>query len=300
MHNKDCNDYTEYCLEKRKDASDEVLVRFYSCRDEWLKQIPLPYVDTVKTLMNNIVYFTHKEVNEFFPLLHRKLLENSIVTNDNTVYAFITSKKGHSNSSINYWTEYTLINSISKCICYVNLNKINEVQWSHIDNIVYIDDFSGSGSSFISEVNLHSELFVGKNIFFVTIGIMDQAIHSISSYAKKTGFKFIPVFIIKQEKAFAGKLFADNENARMQIESMSKYFGICDDYSMGYKGTEALIAFYNNTPNNTLGFIWWNKAKSYIPLLNRNEDERPSWYSLKSGKSNRDSANYNNALHRGR
>ena len=30
----------------------------------------------------------------------------------------------------------------------------------------------------------------------------------------RTGFKFVPVFIIKQEKAFAGKLFADNENAR--------------------------------------------------------------------------------------
>ena len=56
----------------------------------------------------------------------------------------------------------------------------------------------------------------------------------------------------------------------------------------------ALVAFYNNTPNNTLGIIRYD-TKSYTSLFPRKNDHVPHWMQLKKRKQGRTRANYNNA-----
>lgn len=300
MESKRCYCLTEYCLEKRDKENDETFAQFQYRFEEWLNQIPDSYKDTVLTLVKNTVLFSHKDVNEFFPVLHDRLMGHHGITEDNTVYAFLKSRAGYSNSSNDYWTEYKLINKMNKHTFIVDLNKITEEAWDIIENIVYIDDFSGSGSAFISEIKQHIEIFTGKRVFFVTVAIMDWAIKSISSFAAEHNIDFIPISIFRLEKAFEQSLFQDNRCAHQQIKAMSIGFNISKDYIMGYNDSQALVVFYNNTPNNTLGFIWWNNSDSYSPLFPRNKDKRPTWQRMRANKNRKANANYNNALNRGK
>ena len=60
---------------------------------------------------------------------------------------------------------------------------------------------------------------------------------------------------------------------------------------LGYKNTEALVAFYNNTPNNTLP-IFWTDVEDNKALFPRNDDEKPSWKMMKRDKELRSESNY--------
>ena len=143
------DDFKEKCLAKWDDDGelDERLSFFAEKFDEWKKQIPDQYIEVLLTLLKELKYYTHKDANRILVSLHEQLLSNSNMTIDNTVFAYIKSKDGISNSSNDYWTEYKLLNNLNRNICYENLNAIKGSGWKYIENIVFIDDFSGSGES---------------------------------------------------------------------------------------------------------------------------------------------------------
>ena len=284
-------------LEIRGSNEDTVLANFVSIFDRWINQIPSDYRDIATTLLMSLIYISHAEVNESLSILHQQLLKDPCVNENNTIFAFIKSNHGRYNSSNEYWFEYKIKNELSSNVCITDLSMIKDCEWAHIANIVFIDDFSGTGNSFIKELERDARFLANKKVFLITIVAMRQALITISDYAMERNITFIPICTIIQDKAFEQKLFADNEMARSQVEIMSKGLGIQKEYIMGYKGSQALVAFHNNTPNNTLGFIWSN-TQEYSPLFPRKDEKRPSWQTFRSDKNNRNSANYNNALHR--
>ena len=131
---------------------DERLKEFSEKFDKWIMQIPKDKRDIVKTLILNMSYYSNETANKWLKNLHNDLLMCDNVTDDNTIYAFIKSNDGLSNSSNDYWTNYKAINRINKNLCVENMNAITEYQWGFIDNIVFIDDFSGTGKAFIKEL----------------------------------------------------------------------------------------------------------------------------------------------------
>lgn len=287
------------CLEKW--CNDEIdlddrLYEFENNFENWLEQIPEENRSTVLTLIENIEYYSHKCTNKWLKTLHQRLVEsNSNITDQNTIYVFIKSKYGKTNSSNDYWTEYKGINKLNSNTCITDMDIIDDESWQYIDNIVFIDDFSGSGRSFIDELERSPNRYKEKNVFFITINIMLFAIKKINDYCKEKGINIVLLSAFNQEKAFKRDLFDDNSKAKAEIKTISEKFDIPKKEIFGFRKGEALIVFYNNTPNNTLGVIRYN-TKQYSSLFPRKDETIPDWAKMQREKIKRKNANYNNKV----
>lgn len=288
----------EDCLEKWREgeALDERLNFFSDHFEDWLIQIPPEYWSTVLVLLHHLSYYTHSCTNRGLQELHNKLTKTSNITDDNTIYTFIVSPDGQSNSSNDYWAEYKLINRINHHICIVDLKCIKHDAWdNYIENVVFIDDFSGTGESFINELKKAPDRYKGKNVYFVTISIMKEAMTEIEKYATSNGLKIFPIYLFCRGKAFDEVFEKEKtEKEKNDIFEMSKKLGIPERQIMGFKNSQGLISFFNNTPNNTLGFIRYD-TKKYKSIFPRKNEKKPIWAKIDRSKS-RKIANYNNSI----
>jgi len=275
---------------------DERLQTFLNEFENWMMQLSDEVKPIVLVLLDNFNYYSHYDANRWLVNLHNNLVESHTISEDDTIYTYIKSKDGKSNSSNDYWTEYKLINKINRNLCYENSNKISEEQWKFISNIVFIDDCCGTGNSFIRGIEVNQDRYVGKNIYFVTIHVMEEALMNIQEFCNKSYLNIKIISATVQKKAFSKEYFFDEvEDAKRKIYDASLEFGLPIDQILGYQNSESLMAFYNNTPNNTLGLIRYDtdKYKSLFPRVN---DEKPSWQKLNRKKKNRKASNYNAAL----
>lgn len=292
------DDFKEKCLAKWDDDGelDERLSFFAEKFDEWKKQIPDQYIEVLLTLLKELKYYTHKDANRILVSLHEQLLSNSNMTIDNTVFAYIKSKDGISNSSNDYWTEYKLLNHLNRNICYENLSAIKESGWEYIENIVFIDDFSGSGKSIKDEITKYTDRLKGKNVYVIIVCAMEMAVNNLKGFGEAHDINIKVIYSQIFKKAFEQDYFSDNNEAKDKYISFAKSKKI--GWKLGFEDTEALVSFYNNTPNNTLGFILY-KSDMYFPLFPRIDDPKPIWQtrsvdSLKRRSKERKNANYNN------
>ena len=126
---------------------------------------------------------------------------------------------------------------------------------------------------------------------------MEYAIKKIEKYADSSNLSVTPVYIFSQKKAFERNLFEDNCIAKKSVKEISKKFKIPKSEHLGYDNSQSLIAFHNNTPNNTLGFIRYD-TENYASLFPRRHDKKPDWQRMKKDRENRHKTNYNNKLRR--
>ena len=263
--------------------------------DQWWEQIPEDNRPTVLTLIRNLEYYSHRTVNAWLKKLHTELLDHAAISDENTIYVFIKSKYGKSNSSNDYWTEYKAINRLNTNTCIENMDILDEEDWQYIQNIVFIDDFSGSGKSFIDELKRRPDRYKQKNVYFVAINIMISAVDKINEYCTENDINIVLLSAFNQEKAFERGLFANDEEAKAEIRAMSSGFQIPKDEALGYHKGQALVAFYNNTPNNTLGFIRYD-TEQYKSLFPRKNESVPTWMKMKRERLTRSKTNYANKL----
>lgn len=282
----------KWCGSQQPDVRVQYFLDTY---EDWLAQIPPETHYIMLKLLENFSYYSRKEVNKHLVALHQKLRQIPSITDENTIYTFIKNEHGVSCSSNDYWSEYKLLNNVSKYICYENISSINEAQWQCINNIVFIDDCIGTGDSLIGEINHFSETFQGKSIYFITIHAMNEGINNLKNYAKENNFTMLFINIIIKDKAFSGNMFENNDTAKDILIEISKKFKISKLDILGYKDSESLMAFYNNTPNNTLG-IMRSKTKKYTPIFPREDSPKPAWYYFREKKQERHAENYNNVM----
>lgn len=289
----------EICLEKWRNGETELDDRLYGFDNKfnsWLEQIPEKNRSTVLTLIKNIEYYSHKNTNKWLKILHQRLIEsNPSITDENTIYVFIKSKYGKTNSSNDYWTEYKGINKLNSNTCITDMDTIDDKSWEYIDNIVFIDDFSGSGKSFKDELKKCPNRYKGKNVFFITINTMLSAIEKINNYCKEQGINIVLLSAFNQEKTFKRNLFEDNSKAKSEIKKISENFAIPEKEIFGFQKGEALVVFYNNTPNNTLGIVRYD-TNVYSSLFPRKNEKIPFWAEMQREKIKRQKANYNNKV----
>ncbi len=274
-------------------SKDDRLEFFDHSFESWINQFPEQYIDIVLTLVTNMEYYTHRRVNKFLRLLHQDLLKRTCVTDDDTIYTFIKSKQGYSNSSNDYWTEYKAINRINKYTCIVDISKMPPEAIEAIKKIIVIDDFSGTGESLITEIDNNLHMYKGKEIFFISIGIMEDAILNIQHYCETIDARITFIYAFVQKKAFQRDLFENEADAYKAITNISKKLKIPEIWIMGYGESQALVAFYNNTPNNTLGVLHYDTDK-YRSIFPRERERIPSWKKLQKQKKMRENANYCN------
>lgn len=78
---------------------------------------------------------------------------------------------------------------------------------------------------------------------------------------------------------------------REKIYELSQKRKITEKYIHGFKEAEALIAFNDNTPNDTIG-IFWQKNKNNLPLFLREPDGPAGWKTNRNNKKRRKRQQY--------
>lgn len=291
----------EHCINKwnRKTESDERIKKVEKYFEEWFSNIPEEYKSMVEILIKNLEYYPRRIVNKYLKDLHKELLKKGNISEENTIYVFIKSKRGITNSSIDYWVEYKSLNILNSNTCFEDMSLISDEQWKYIDNIVFIDDFCGTGNTFTKEIEKFKVKYIGKKIFFITIETTEESLKNIENYEKDNNLSIIPLYISVKKKVFEQNLFTtDDELAKQSLVNLSNEYKIPESCHFGYDNSQSLVAFYNNTPNNTIGLIRYD-TNNYKSLFPRKNDKKPYWQTMKKNKKERQNENYNNKKRKG-
>lgn len=143
--------------------------------------------------------------------------------------------------------------------------KLNDIK-----SIIFLDDFVGSGNTFIKwyEENNSKRVFRDRfdSIYYCSLGAFENGISKIKKY---TGVETVTGRLIEEsEKVLDGKLYSQKDRQKIR-KIVEKYDGtrIPTEYSRGYDNCQLLYAFENNIPNNSLGLLWF--SHNWTPLLER-------------------------------
>lgn len=280
---------------KTNDVNDLKIMRFSNVCEEYVSSLSLEMKDVFIELLKGFDYYSHGNVNERLIELHNKIIMNDNVNFDNSVFTILKSQRCTMNSSYEYLFEYKNLNQISKYSIVPDINDCIEKEYiQNIECIILIDDFCGSGNTFIDYLNKYKEYIKNKKIIYVVIHIMDKAYDIINEYATRNNLDIIILYHNKKCAAFEMSDFLKMK--RSVFKSESEKLNLNDDNIIfGFRGTESLIAFFNNTPNNTLG-IFWKQTNKNNPLFPREKEEKPSWMKFKTERKQRNSSNYYKSL----
>lgn len=256
---------------------------------EWLKAMPEELAVMVNSLMEGFYYYSHMTINKKLKALHEELQKLHSIEFDNTIYCMLPNQEGRINSGYEYLIEYKLINQISKHVVIPNLKEISEQDLSNIKNIVFIDDFCGTGKTFKDYIESVGKIVQGKHIYYLVIHIMDKAISCIEKYGLDRNLDIHVLYQMRTPKAFEREFQLAKKRA--EFRRLSIEYGLPQKNVLGFNNTEALVAFYNNTPNNTLE-IFWRNTENNNALFPRVDDERPSWKKMNKDKKSRNESNY--------
>jgi len=277
----------DYCLEKFRDSFDL-----------WIESLSDEVRPIVLDLLEHFDYYAQQVVNQYLVELHKTLQDDYSVNDVNAVHTFIPKERGKADSSYEYLYNYKIANGIYKKSISNNLNAINEEEWERITEIVIIDDFCGSGGTLTRFFDTINRDFKGKTIYYLTIHLMKDAFEVIKKNEEKYQTRIIPVTCNIRDKAFNLESLGKYDNAKEIVKRFSREKGIPRNRVFGLKKTEALAAFYNNTPNNTLGIFGYSTEYYEAPFARQQEPDpdwviRPTPNKMKADKHRRKQKNYN-------
>lgn len=248
--------------------------------------------ELVMSLFDKFYYYSHIEINKKLEELYSKIKAINDYDEDYAIYTILKSCTDKLNSSSEYLLEFCKINDINKYNRFSGIDNISEEIWDNIKYIVLIDDFCGSGKTLKKYITRNKTRLEGKTVVYAVVHIMSQSLDIIQSEANELGLNVEVIFCDVSKKAFEN--FPDEKE---QFILFSKNRGILDsDDILGFDKTESLIAYYNNTPNNTLGVFRRNTDKN-VAVFPRKYDKKPAFLTeVKSKKTNRKISNYNNKV----
>ena len=158
----------------RQTEIDERLVYFRDNYDSWIDSIPCEVLHIVLSMLEHFDYYTHRDANTMLQKLHQELLATDY-EEDSAIYTYIKKEKGEINSSVDYWSEYRMINRINKSYCIDDINAFPEEYWEHVENIVIIDDCCCSGNSLNTYLKTAKKSFSEKTIYYLVLHALADA-----------------------------------------------------------------------------------------------------------------------------
>lgn len=255
--------------------------------EEWINNFDDSEKDVLINLLKSFNYYTLNSIMNIIGQLSIKSKNKFDVTNGTSVVSVIRKKDGKLGSSSEYLILHRTVSELSKNIYYDSLDDINEVEWGVIKNVVFVDDCSGTGKTFVNFLKRQRKPLSGKRIILIVIEIMEEAKKYIEKYSLQCGLDIEIIAHNIQKKAFIDT----PESQKTLFDVLSRRQTVENAYIRGFKNTEALMAFFNNTPNNTLGIFWYPTIKNK-PIFLRELDEIPAWKKINNNKQKRTEQQY--------
>lgn len=250
-------DISSFLLEmlKNYDYYSEKLVR---------KILERYYEDFVKTLPEHQTIFSSIPSEKNFSILN----SSNLLVNQFLNINYLASSQSMDLNTL-------LLDEENKYLKRDNSKEIAEKKYNikklqYIDNIIFIDDFSGSGDTIKAFLKRAKDILKDKNIYIYIVHLTLQAKKNIEDAFKE--FKYNNAHLHYYE--LSKKIFNDKRhtikgvNRKKLIDFEKNIIG--SNRPLGFSGCESLVTFYRNSPNNTLSSFWWNKS-GWSPLFPRKD-----------------------------
>lgn len=242
--------------------------------------------EIVLGLTRRFNYYSKLRVNELLLKFYNQINQELMLVEDRTIYSKI-DRDGQSkiDSSNTILEEFKICNSISNHFS-LNLSQVSIRQLEQIDNVVIFDDIIGSGNTLIKFLKPHKEKLASTSVcvYVFCFVVLEDALKKIKEFSKWNNIRVEIKYDSLQSKAFKkGYIYNasnnDNKEKVRDHERSKKMRPV-----LGYGNCQALVAFYRNTPNNTLPTFWWESQKweglfprdNRKPLFMKNKTDRSS------------------------
>lgn len=232
--------------------------------EEWLSHFSIDEQDLLLNILSKFYYYSEERINSKVQVLYNNFVKDYPNDANVAVFSKIFKEFGTAYSDI-VFTSFWLYNNL-KDSTEDNLSQL--LEYDCVPEVVaFIDDFSGSGDTFITTIDKLldvSNAFSKTKVFFLVIHITEKALQTIQEFANKTGMVIRILYLEKTKEAFTPDYLFESNNARLFEKQYSaiyeRFFGL-DDYIFGFEAVASLVAFQYNTPNNTLGLFWKDYAE---------------------------------------
>lgn len=262
---------------------EEAIDRF----EEWERDFDNDEGNIVSDLLRRFSYYSKKEIQDIIKDLSDNSIEQFGISNQDSVISVVRKIDGKFNSSYEYWMLHRMESGLSKKIYFDSIDGIDDTFWENIRNVVYVDDCSGTGEQFVEFLKRQKKSLLNKHVILIVIEIMKEAKDYIFDYATQNSINLDIIFYAEKDKAFK-----KSKNVERDLfVKLSEKRDINKSYIMGFKQAEALMAFYNNSPNDTLG-IFWILSEKNKPIFEREIEEEPGWKQISKGKNRRRKQQY--------
>ncbi|MGQ8874551.1 phosphoribosyltransferase-like protein [Paenibacillus sp. TSA_86.1] len=263
----------------------------------WINQAETKEQSILLKLLNNFEYYTINRVNSVFVDLHAQFREiyadllNQYGTNaySNTLFFPVYKKDGTRTSSYDMHGCYRYSNNLSKHCFKTDLPLILEDKdfpFNEIQNIVFVDDMIGTGDTMIKFLQKlfreHGDKheLLSRRYFLIVIEACSHGVEKIENYINESDINLTLIYSQLHRKAFSENHFFITEeleiSRRIIYELELKINANNSRNVLGYGGSEALMSFYHNIPNNTLSAFWQeNESIGWKPLFPRLRHDNP-------------------------
>lgn len=243
---------------------------------KWLENFDKHEVDSMIDLLSVFEYISY---NEFLARLDDLLTELllKIPDREDEILIYPFGKFGKSGIFVTYPIAKT--KAYQKRQHYIEIsNDFKNLNFSNIKHIIFLDDFVGTGNSFIDFYNENLELqnFVSDNnidsLYILACICMQEAEATIKSQLPSIEIiaDFRNKILVRADTPLQIYKYRDFT----KIKSIVKKYGSKFNYSFdkkkviyGYGESQSFISFFHSTPNNSLSIIW--NDRDWTPLYAR-------------------------------
>lgn len=288
-------DIKNECLSRWK-YKDDKLQKFENEFDDWINQFSEEFKPICYKLLERFDYYSFPEVNEIIASIYNSLISSNEFNNENTLYGIIENDESRIGSSAINLTILAHTKDIDSKYVF-NKSFPKEID-NCIKNIVLIDDFCGSGKTVIKFLSKRIDEFKKYNIYIIFTHVMQSGKEEMLRFAKNNNLNLKIAEYKSSRKIFETDIFPidDSEKIKEIIEKETVDKGIDVRNAFGYEDCQSLVAFFANTPNNTLAIFRKDTGK-YKSIFPRKERvKKPKIDELIDRQQERGKQNLNNKI----
>lgn len=215
--------------------------------------------DLIFILLHKFCFYETIKIQKALQTIYNHILTNFKLSPENTVVTAVSTDSMDLDSSQQFiYALRNVINADWKKRLVTNIYDLKKIleKDDMIQNIIVIDDFTGTGEKIKDIIIDLRKEFNKKNYFFCTIASMKQAKDILNSIN-------IPYFSYQWlEKGISDSFIGEQltEAIAMMSELEKKLNNLNTIYNFGYKKSETLYSYEYNTPNNTFPIFWFRSS----------------------------------------
>jgi hypothetical protein len=267
----------------------------------WLQNFYRYDWDRALTVIEAIRYFSLNDVIQGYDTQLSNLL--AAAPADRGIYFVSTSEYGKSGPAMIYLLKKTptFRRHEDRLNILTHSSKLKRQKFKDGDILILLDDFIGSGHSWIRHYNMYLSKQIHNGLRMNIVFMCIAYINDVKEFFKREIPVNVKIFGTPFPKAFGAKgspfgyrprmipirnlayKYADDRKLFVKLD---KEKGKHRSHPLGFENSQGLIVFEHSVPNNTLPIIWSSK-NNWIPLFARSAEA-----SLKRSKEIRTEAKY--------